>query len=299
MSFSSNLKSELSKIELLSPCCKHAQVYGLVLFAHFSKYNLSITTENPDVFSMYLDSMRACGVQPVINDTGSKKLTAYIRTDEEKSRVFELFGHSLSEPTLRLNRANLADECCISAFLRGAFLSCGTVTDPERGYHLEFVVPYKKLSTDLVKFLNELELAPKTIVRKGNHVVYFKDSESIEDLLTFIGASDASLYVMNVKIEKDIKNKVNRLINFEMSNLNKTLDASKEQIAAIEYIRAHGGLNLLPEQLRELAWVRLENSDASLSSLQALLSEPISRSGINHRLARIVDFADHLRQQAE
>ncbi|MBR4727673.1 MAG: DNA-binding protein WhiA [Clostridia bacterium] len=297
MSFSSNLKSELSRIEILSPCCKHAQVYGLVLFAHFSKYNLSITTENPDVFEMYLRSIRACGVTPVINETGSKKLTAYVRTEEEKSRVFAQFGHTLSEPTLRLNRANLADECCTSAFLRGVFLSCGTVTDPERGYHLEFVVPYKKLSTDLMKLLNELELSPKSIVRKGNHIVYFKDSESIEDLLTFIGASDASLYVMNIKIEKDMKNKINRLINFEMSNLNKTLDASTEQIAAIEFIRAHGGISLLPEQLQELAIIRLENSDASLSTLQSLLSEPISRSGINHRLARIVEFADRLRTQ--
>ncbi|MBQ6266735.1 MAG: DNA-binding protein WhiA [Clostridia bacterium] len=297
MSFSSNLKSELSKIEILSPCCKHAQVYGLVLFAHFSKYNLSITTENPDVFDMYLQSIRACGVTPVINETGSKKLTAYVRSEEEKSRVFAQFGHTLTEPTLRLNRANLADECCTSAFLRGVFLSCGTVTDPERGYHLEFVVPYKRLSTDLMKLLNELELSPKSIVRKGNHIVYFKDSESIEDLLTFIGASDASLYVMNIKIEKDMKNKINRLINFEMSNLNKTLDASTEQIAAIEFIRAHGGISLLPEQLQELAILRLENSDASLSTLQSLLSEPISRSGINHRLARIVEFADRLRTQ--
>ncbi|MBR2730685.1 MAG: DNA-binding protein WhiA [Clostridia bacterium] len=291
------MKSELSKIEILSPCCKHAQVYGLVLFAHFSKYNLSITTENPDVFEMYLQSIRACGVTPVVNESGNKKLTAYVRTEAEKARVFEQFGHALSEPTLRLNRANLADECCTSAFLRGVFLSCGTVTDPERGYHLEFVVPYKKLSTDLMKLLNELELSPKSIVRKGNHIVYFKDSESIEDLLTFIGASDASLIVMNVKIEKDVKNKINRLINFEMSNLNKTLDASKEQIAAIEFIRAHGGIGLLPEPLQELAILRLENSDASLSTLQSLLSEPISRSGINHRLARIVDFADHLQHQ--
>ena len=297
MSFSSDLKSELCKIENLSPCCKHAQVYGLVLFAHFSKYNLSITTENPDVFEMYLQSIRDCGVTPVINDSGSKKLTAYVRTEEEKSRVVAQFGHTLTEPTLRLNRANLADECCTSAFLRGVFLSCGTVTDPECGYHLEFVVPYKKLSTDLMKLLNELDLSPKSIVRKGNHIVYFKDSESIEDLLTYIGASDASLIVMNVKIEKDMKNKINRLINFEMSNLNKTLDASTEQIEAIEFIRAHGGIGLLPEPLQELAIIRLENSDASLSTLQSLLSEPISRSGINHRLARIVEFADHLQQE--
>ncbi|MEE1012218.1 MAG: DNA-binding protein WhiA, partial [Acutalibacteraceae bacterium] len=184
MSFSSDVKSEISKTENLSSCCFHAQVYGLVLFAHFSKYNFSITTENNDVFSLYLSYLRDyCGVEPVISDNGTKKMTAYLKTDMEKDKVFDKFGHSLNETTLRINRANISDECCSGAFLRGAFLACGTVTQPERGYHLEFVVPYKRLCTDMMKFMDELGLNPKYIVRKGNHVIYFKDSESIEDIL--------------------------------------------------------------------------------------------------------------------
>ncbi len=298
MSFSSDIKSELANTENLSSCCLHAQVYGLVLFAHFSKYNLSITTENRDVFDLYVSYLRDyCGVEPVISKTGTKKLTAYLKSDEDKEKVFEKFGHTLKEATLRINRANIQDECCISAFLRGAFLSCGTVTDPERGYHLEFVVPYKRLCSDLVKFLDELELNPKYIVRKGNHIVYFKISESIEDILAIIGAQNASLYLMNVKIEKDMKNKVNRIINSEMSNISKTVDAANIQIDAIEYIDKKIGISSLPENLQSLAKLRLENPEASLKDLGNLLDEPLTRSGINHRLDRIVKIAEKMKTQ--
>ncbi len=296
MSFSSDVKSEISKTENLSSCCLHAQVYGLVLFAHFSKYNFSITTENTDVFELYLSYLRDyCGVNPIISDSGTKKLTAYLKTDNEKEKAFEKFGHSLKEPTLRINRANISDECCSGAFLRGVFLACGTVTAPERGYHLEFVVPYKKLCTDLIKFLDELGLNPKYIVRKGNHIIYFKDSESIEDILAIIGAQDASLYVMGIKIEKDVKNKVNRKLNFEMSNISKTVDAANIQVEAIEYIESKSGISSLPDNLQKIAYIRLENPESSLSELGKLLDEPISRSGINHRLNRIVKIAENLK----
>mgnify|MGYP003299379903 CR=1 FL=1 len=296
MSFSSDVKSEISKTENLSSCCFHAQVYGLVLFAHFSKYNFSITTENSDVFSLYLSYLRDyCGVEPTISDSGTKKLTAYLKTDKDKETVFEKFGHTLKETSLRINRANISDECCASAFLRGVFLSCGTVTSPERGYHLEFVVPYKRLCMDLMKFMDEIGLKPKYIVRKGNHVIYFKDSESIEDILAIIGAQDASLYVMGVKIEKDVKNKVNRRLNFEMSNISKTVDAANLQVEAIEYIESKSGISSLPENLQKIARVRLENPESSLSELEKILDEPISRSGINHRLGRIVKIAEKMK----
>ncbi len=296
MSFSSDVKSELAKTENLLPCCFHAQVYGLVLFAHFSKYNLSITTENTDVFDLYSSYINDyCGVNTYISDGSNKKMTTYVKTDEEKSKVFEKFGHDLKEATLRINRANISEECCSASFLRGVFLACGTVTTPERSYHLEFVVPYKKLCMDFICFLEELGLAPKYINRKGNHIVYFKDSESIEDILAIIGAQDASLYVMGIKIEKDVKNKVNRRLNFELSNINKTVDAANSQIEAIEYIEKKCGINALPDNLREIARLRIDNPEASLRDLGQLMSEPISRSGVNHRLAKIVSYADKLK----
>ncbi len=296
MSFSSDVKSEISKTENLSSCCFHAQVYGLVLFAHFSKYNFSITTENADIFELYLSYLRDyCGVEPTISESGTKKLTAYLKTDAEKEMVFDKFGHSSKEASLRINRANISDECCQSAFLRGVFLSCGTVTDPERGYHLEFVVPYKRLCMDLMKFMDELSLNPKYIVRKGNHVIYFKDSESIEDILAIIGAQDASLHVMGIKIEKDVKNKVNRRLNFEMSNINKTVDAANQQVEAIEFIENKCGISSLPDNLQKIARIRLEYPESSLSELEKILDEPISRSGINHRLGRIVKIAENMK----
>lgn len=295
MSFSSDVKSEISKTENLSSCCFHAQVYGLVLFAHFSKYNLSITSENADVFELYLSYIRDyCGVEPTISDSGTKKLTAYIKSDSEKNKVFDKFGHSLSETSLRINRANISDECCNSAFLRGVFLACGTVTNPEKGYHLEFVVPYKRLCMDFITLLNELGLNPKYIVRKGNHIVYFKDSESIEDILTIIGAQAAALQVMGIKIEKDVKNSVNRKLNFEISNINKTVNAANLQVEAIKLIEKNTGISSLPVNLQEIARLRIENPEASLSELGNMLSEPISRSGINHRLNRIVKFAENI-----
>ena len=296
MSFSSDVKCELAKTENLLSCCYHAQVYGLVLFAHFSKYNLSITTENTDVFDLYSSYINDyCGVNTYISDGSSKKKTAYVKTDEEKSKVFDKFGHSLKEATLRINRANISEECCASSFLRGVFLACGTVTDPERGYHLEFVVPYKKLCLDFICFLEELGFKPKYINRKGNHIVYFKDSESIEDILMTIGAHSATLILMGVKIEKDVKNKINRKLNFELSNIDKTLDAAKSHLQAIIYIDEKCGIDSLPDNLREIARLRIENPEASLRDLGLLMDEPLSRSGVNHRLARIVSYAEKLK----
>ena len=143
----------------------------------------------------------------------------------------------------------------------------------------------------------DIGLNPKYIVRKGNHVIYFKDSESIEDILAIIGAQTASLHVMGIKIEKDVKNTVNRRLNFEMSNINKTVNAAKLQVEAIELIESKIGISSLPENLQELAHLRLENPEASLSELENLLSEPISRSGINHRLSRIVKFSEKIKME--
>ncbi|MBQ8015382.1 MAG: DNA-binding protein WhiA, partial [Clostridia bacterium] len=152
-----------------------------------------------------------------------------------------------------------------------------------------------RLCMDLMKFMDELSLKPKYIVRKGNHVIYFKDSESIEDILAIIGAQDASLHVMGIKIEKDVKNKVNRRLNFEMSNINKTVDAANLQVEAIEYIESKTGISSLPENLQKIAKIRLEYPESSLSELEKILDEPISRSGINHRLGRIVKIAEKMK----
>ena len=299
MSFCSDIKDKISNADELSPCCVHAFYYGLISFAHFSKFNLSITTEHRNLYDFYRNILKEyIGVDTKETDPNAKKLTAYVKSDKDKKKVFEKFGHDINETSQRINHANFENECCVASFLRGAFLACGNISDPNSGYHLEFVVPFKRLSGDLIKILSEIGLEAKYIVRKGCHIVYFKDSESIEDLLAYIGAQDASLYLMNVKIEKDIKNRVNRKLNFEMSNLDKILSASNAQIEAIHYIMSEGGLNLIPENLRELASLRLENPDASLSELGEMTGNTISRSGIKHRLDKIVEIAEKMKEKS-
>ncbi len=300
MTFSSQVKKELCSVMNINQCCLHAQVYGLVLFAHFNNFMFSITTENKDVFSLYCDYLRnylKCKI--TVNDLGTRKLTAYCEDEESKRRAFDKFGHSLNETTLRINHANFDNTCCIGAFLRGAFLSCGSVSNPKQNYHLEFVVPFKKLCSDLLKILSDLDLEPKYLYNNSKHIVYFKDSEKIEDLLAFMGAHNSSLYLMNVKIEKDVKNKVNRKLNFEICNIEKTVSAAAKQIDGIQKIQRTIGLASLPENLQNIAKLRLQNPEASLSELETLSEEKISRSGIKHRLDKILKIADEINTEEE
>ena len=295
MSFSAEIKKELCSLTNIPECCHHAQVYGLVLFAHFNSYNLSITTENKDVFDLYIKSMNEyVGCDLTVNTQGKRKMTATVNGKENLIKCFEKFGHSANETSIRINYANFANECCVRAFLRGVFLSCGSVSDPNKTYHLEFVVPFKRLSNDLMKIMDELSLSPKYVMRKGNHIIYFKDSESIEDFLAYIGAQNSSLYMIGVKIEKDVKNTVNRKLNFELCNIEKTVNASNRQIESILKIKNTVGLNSLPDNLREIAELRLENPETSLSELVELYEGSISKSGMKHRIDKIMEISDNL-----
>jgi len=181
--------------------------------------------------------------------------------------------------------------------LRGVFLSCGTVTDPSRDYRLEFVVPYLNLAKDLVAFLQnipELDVNPGMMNRKGSFVVYLKGSEHVADLLTFLGAGHAAMELIQVRMLKEVRNNVNRKTNFETANIEKTASAAAGQLMALKKIFACGGVSILPEELRPLALLRYQNPDLSLRELGQSLDPPLSRSGVNHRLRRIVELADRL-----
>ena len=208
--------------------------------------------------------------------------------------MLERFGHSPADLAVRLNRANLECDGCAPALLRGAFLACGAVIDPASGYHMEFSVPYYNLCRDLLSLLRELGFHAKQVCRKGAQVVYLKESEQIEDCLTLMGATNASLELMGIKMVKDIRNNANRVTNCESANIDKTVAAAAVHLDAVRKIEAHGGLDLLPEELREVARLRLENPDMSLRELGETMDPPLSRSGINHRLRRIVEHADKL-----
>lgn len=294
ISFSSDVKNELTGDRIVSQCCLKAQAYGLVLFGRsFSHRQISFFTENPAVADYYKDNVfKTAGIVVNIESGTAKNTKAKIKTLAERTQLLEYFGHSKNELVLRVNRANINEECCFSAFIRGAFLACGSVTSPDKNYHLEFVVAYLRLCNDLITVLEEMNLNPKHTQRSGYHIIYFKDSENIEDLLTNMGATDSSLKLMGIKMQKSMRNRVNRKINFELANISKTVEAARNQVRAIEHIDKHIGLRKLSKPLYDVAILRLENPDLSLSDLGRLLDPPISRSGVNHRLDRIVKIAE-------
>ena len=187
----------------------------------------------------------------------------------------------------------------VFAFLAGAFLSCGSMAEPIKEYHLEFAVPFEDLCGDLKDLIENLGISSRYIERKGLYVLYFKGSEDIEDMLTLMGATRSSIELMNVKILKDIRNKANRIVNCDNANIERTLAASEKQIADIEYIMETEGLDSLTPELRNMAQVRLENPDVSLKELGELLDKPVGRSGANHRLKKLSDIAEEIRQSRQ
>lgn len=298
MSFSSDIKTELAAVGNESACCDAAQAYGMVEFGRaFSSSGISVQTESGDAARRYVELLeRVCGakpnhVAPTAERAGMHTVTV---AANERRRVLSAFGHDGDEVALRLNRAVLDCEQCPAAFLRGVFLVCGAVTNPQVDYHLEFNVPHLNLSRDLITLLGEMGLRARMVRRKGNYVVYFKESEQIEDCLTMMGAMSASLELMNVKIIKNIRNNVNRAANCESANLDKTVAAALVQAEAARKIEERLGLDALSEELRDVCRLRLDNPDLSLRELGELLNPPISRSGVNHRIQRILEIAKDL-----
>lgn len=182
-------------------------------------------------------------------------------------------------------------------FLRGVFLACGVVSDPNSQYHLEFSVPADEKCDRLFTLITESGMRVKKSSRKGQPFLYTKDSEGISDILTFIGAMISSMEIMNAKIYKDLRNNVNRTVNCEAANIAKTVAAGTKQAEDVEFILSVKGVDFLDEDLRELALIRKDNPDKSLRELGELLTPPISRSGVNHRLKRISELADKLRSE--
>ena len=183
----------------------------------------------------------------------------------------------------------------LGVFTAGVFLACGSVNDPNKEYHLEFACPEEQLALQLATLLGDIGVTAKTVVRRGQHIVYIKGSESIEDTLTFIGASQCTLELMNTKIYKDIRNKANRIANCDAANIDKVVKAAMKQIEDIKLIDNAVGLDTLSDELREVAQLRLDNIDMSLQEIGETLNEPISRSGVNHRFKKLAKIADEIR----
>lgn len=297
MSFSSQVKNELVKIEYESYCCKKSLLYGMTLFSkEFSYRGCMFQTENENIVMLYKRLLKElCNIDTDISVSPSGKNYSIVVEDKAiATKIFTFFGHDKSDTNLKVNFSNFQCPRCQNAFLAGAFLSCGTVSSPEKDYHLEFIVPFLNLTKNFITFLQEMELNPKLTNRKGYNIIYFKVSEQIEDCLYMMGASVAMFDMMNVKIVKEIRNSANRKANCETANIEKMVRAASPQIAAILKIKDKRGLSSLPEPLEQMALIRLENPDSSLQELAEMFDPPLSKSGANHRLKRLVEIAKEL-----
>lgn len=303
MSFSKEVKFELAAAEIKTLSEIKAQAYGMTIFSKLPRNEgILIATESITVARLYSQLLTVLTGSvfdvniPIERKSHREKLVTVTSPDfPKRNSLLVFFGYNANELSLHINRANFESEESFPSFLRGAFLSCGNVTNPQKDYHLEFVSPFQNLAKDLLHLISEvdeLSVNPKMINRKGSFVVYFKDSEGISDLLTLIGAPMSSLEIIQEKMVKSVRNSVNRRINSETANSNKTAAASAKQLLAIETVKKKRGLESLPSELYEVAVLRMENPESSLRELGEMLSPPISRSGVNHRMARIIELAE-------
>jgi hypothetical protein len=209
--------------------------------------------------------------------------------------IADVFRRYKLESAERTINSEIIATNSLGVFTAGIFIACGSVNDPSKEYHLEFTVPEERLANELALLLGDIGVTAKTAVRRNQRIVYIKGSESIEDTLTFIGAQQCTLELMNVKIYKDVRNKANRIANCDAANIDKVVKAAMKQIDDIRLIDKINGLESLPDELREIAELRLENTDMSLQEIGESLSVPLSRSGVNHRFKKLASIADEIR----
>lgn len=296
MSFSSNVKSELCRPEVAKNCCAMAEAMGALLYANtFASDQIRIVTESND-FALRLPRLfhKALGVSfDILPESHLPGKQVYAITDREKIRqVFTRCGFSATTSiSLHVNLGLLENECCRRAFLRGAFLAGGSVTDPEKRYHLELSTTHLSVSRETQTLLEEMGLPAKETERKGSSILYYKFSESVEDFLISIGAPVSAMAVMSAQIEKDWRNTANRKVNCDSANLDKIVAAAQEQLAALRTLQEQGRFDDLPEKLKQTALLRMEYPEAALSELAELHDPPVSKSAINHRMRKLLSLA--------
>lgn len=297
MSFSSDAKEELCQCPPASLACAQAEAYGILLFCNsFGAGGIRISTQSP-AFAKRLPPLfqEAFGVtfdeQPE-SISGSGKLIFRITAKESLHTILETFGYSHdSAISLHINYAMLEDHACVVAFCRGAFLAGGSVTDPAKRYHLEMATNHLYAHREFQALLPELQMNPRSTVRKANYLTYFKQSDAIAAFLTTIGAPQAAKKIISARVEKNLYNGVNRQYNCDVANVDKAVTAALAQIEAIRRLRQRGELEHLPEKLRETARIREENPELSLSELAAICTPPVSKSCLNHRLRKLQELA--------
>jgi len=296
-SFSANAKAEICRNIPQKHCCALAECFGVLLFCNsFSSDTVRIITESRE-FAQALPKLfkKAFSVTFDIQPEGdaSGKMVFQIHAPEKLSAVMEACGFQPKDTlALHINLALVEEDCCKTAFLRGAFLAGGSVTDPEKGYHIELTTTHHSVAREAYTLMQEvLGFYPKTAQRGGGQVLYLKQSEQIADCLTYIGAPVAAMGIMEARLEKELNNKVNRRCNCDEANTSKVVEAAQEQLSAIRALQEKGLYEHLPQKLMQAAEARIENPEASLTELAQMMEPPITKPAMNHRLKKLVQMA--------
>ncbi len=296
-SFSAAAKTEVCRMMAQKHCCALAECFGILLFCNsFQNDGIRIITESRDfayilpklfkkAFDLDFDSY------PSMASPG--KLTFQIWDEDKIGAIMESFGFDVRDlMALHVNLAVVEEECCKAAFLRGAFLAGGSVTDPGKGYHMELTTTHRFVARETDALLREvMGFVPKMAERSGGQVLYFKQSEQISDLLTYLGACVAAMGIMEARLEKELNNKVNRRCNCDDANTSKVVEAAQEQLHAIRRLKESGIFESLPGKMKEAANAREENPAASLTELASMMDPPITKPAMNNRMKKLIQLS--------
>ncbi|MBQ3481747.1 MAG: DNA-binding protein WhiA [Oscillospiraceae bacterium] len=302
MSFSSDAKAELCRAKVDKKCCAVAESYGVLLFCNtFSPREIRIITAS-EAFAARLPRLfrRAFSVsfdvQPAEDARGKRSFL--IHEKDKIDKIFSAFGAEADATlTHHVNFGVIEEDCDRISFLRGAFLAGGSVTDPEKRYHLELATPHHAVSRESYSVLLELGFTARETQRGGNHLLYFKQADVIADFFTALGAPTTAMGVMTAKVEKEMRNTITRQINCDSANADKVVSAAQEQLDAIRRIAKEIGLDALSEPLRDAALLRITNPAASLADLAQLSYPKVTKSCLSHRLRKLTDMAATLGEE--
>lgn len=290
MSFSAEVKEELEKV---MPGSRHCQLAELAAIIHFGcsikntetdEENIEIQSENDFIRRKYFTLSKKTFN---ISNCSAKRVLQAVKLMDEN-------GH-LRQVSEEVSSLLIKNSCCKRAFLRGAFLCLGSMSDPYKGYHLEFVCEYEVHAQQIKQVVGSFDLDARIVKRKKYYVVYLKEGAGIVDLLNVMGAHVSLMNLENLRIEKEMRNSINRQVNCEAANITKTVQAANKQIEDIELLKKHYGMSNLPEPLRQMAEVRLAYPESPLQELGGYLNPPVGKSGVNHRLRKLSEMADKIR----
>ncbi len=295
MSFCSDCKSEIMESAQFDNCCLYSHIYGfLSFFPRISSSELLLNSENLEILEYLVSLFDRIGVQ--LGDdviTKGKKINTFRCTDENVcEKILSDFFLSDGRVQMKISTDHFACQNCARSFISGAFLAAGVVSEPHKGYHLEFSTHRQRIAADLAELLKTQGFDVKQSVRGYDSLVYVKDSSQIEDILTFIGAPVCSMKLMEEKIVRDVRNQVTRRVNCENANMSKAVSAAYKDIELFERFFRHGGRKVLSNDLLRAADLRIANPDLSLGELADRTEDGITKSGMSHRLRKIRETAN-------